>query len=206
MYARSSTIRGRAEALDAGIEYVRDEVMPAMLGMEGCVGLSMIADRESGLCIATSAWRSQEALRASEDQVGALRERIAELLGGPPEVEEWEIAVMHRDHRSQEGSRVRATWVKTDPAEIDRVVDFHKTVTLPMLDGVPGFCSSSEMIDRTTGRGVVTVTFDTAAAAAESRETARGLRERFVQETGAQILDVREFDLVLAHLHAPELV
>ena len=62
------------------------------------------------------------------------------------------------------------------------------------------------MINRGTGTGVVAVSFDSAAAEESSRETARGLREKFVRETREQIVDVEQFDLVLAHLHAPELV
>jgi len=206
MYARSSTFRARPESVDAGIEYTRDEVLPAFLGMDGCLGLSMITDRESGLCIATSAWRSAEARSASEEQVGGLRERMAQTLGGPPEVEHWEIALLHRDHRSQQGARVRATWVQADPAQIERLVDFTKAITLPTLDQTPGFCGCSVLVDRATGKGVVTVSFDSAAAEEDSRETARGLRERFVEQTHERIVDVGQFDLVLAHLHVPELV
>jgi hypothetical protein len=206
MYARSSTFRGRPDSIDAGIEFVRDEVLPTMLVMDGCVGLSMLANRETGLCITTSAWHSLETRNDSEQQVGELRAGIGERLGGAPEVDTWEIALLHRDHWSTEGACVRATWVQADPAEIDRLVDFTKTTTLPMLDDVPGFCSASVLIDRGTGKGVVAVSFDTAAAEENSRGTARGLREKFVNETREQILDVQQFDLVLAHLHAPELV
>ena len=204
MYARSSTFRGRPDSIDAGIEFVRDEVLPTMLVMDGCVGLSMLANRETGLCITTSAWHSLETRTDSEQQVSELRAGIGARLGAAPEVEQWEIALLHRDHWSQEGARVRATWVKT--AEIDNLVDFTKTTTLPTLDEVPGFCSASLMINRGNGTGVVAVSFDTAAAEEASRETARGLREKFVQETREQILDIEQFDLVLAHLHAPELV
>src|SRR5262245_56430985 len=206
MFARSTTIRARPESLDAGIALVRDEVMPPMMRMEGCVGLSMLANRETGLCVTTSAWRSLETRKDSEEEVRRLRARMGEVLGGAPEVQEWEIALLHRDHRSQQGARVRATWVKTDPAEIERLVDFTKTITLPALDESDGFCSASLMIDRATGSGVVAVSFDTAAAEESSRTQARGLRERFVEQTREQIIDVQQFDLVLAHLHAPELV
>ena len=204
MYARSSTFRGRPDSIDAGIDFVRDEVLPTMLVMDGCVGLSMLANRETGLCITTSAWHSLETRTGSEEQVHRLRAQIGDRLGGAPEVDQWEIALLHRDHWSQEGARVRATWVKT--AEIDNLVDFTKNITLPTLDGVPGFCSASLMINRGTGTGVVAVSFDTAAAEENSRETARDLREKFVDETREQILDVEQFDLVVAHLHAPELV
>lgn len=204
MYARSSTFRGRPESIDAGIAFVRDEVLPTILVMDGCVGLSMLANRATGQCITTSAWHSLDSRKDSETQVGELRTRIADHLGGAPEVDQWEIALLHRDHWSQEGARVRVTWVKT--AEIDNLVDFTKTITLRTLDEVTGFCSASLMIDRGTGTGVVAVSFDTAAAEENSRGTARGLREKFVNETRDQILDVEVFDLVLAHLHAPELV
>lgn len=206
MYARSSTFRGRPDSLDAGIEYVRDEVLPTMMGMEGCVGLSMLANRETGLCIATSAWRSLESRKDSEREVRRLRTRIGDLLGGAPEVDQWEIALLHRDHRSRQGARVRATWVQADPADIDRLTEFTRTITLPTLDEADGFCSASLMIDHATGKGVVAVTFDSAAAEENSRGTARSLREKFVKDTGAQIIDVEQLDLVLAHLHAPELV
>jgi len=206
MYARSSTFRARPESVDAGIEYTRDEVLPACMGMEGCVGLSLLANRETGLCISTSAWRTSEARKASEEPIGALRERMAQIFGGPPEVEKWDIALLHRDHRSREGARVRATWVEADAADIERMVDFTKNITLPTLDEQDGFCSASVLMNRATGKGVVTITFDSAAAEENSRVAARGLREKFVEQTGQKILDVQQFDLVLAHLHAPELV
>jgi len=204
MYARSSTFRGRPGSLDDGIEFVCDEVLPSLLEIEGCVGASMLANNETGLCITTSAWQSLETRENSEEQVSELRDQIADRLGGTPEIDKWEIALMHRDHSSREGARVRVTWVKT--AEIDQLIDFTKTVTLPTLDGIDGFCGASLMIDRESGKGVVAVSFDNAAAEENSRGTARGLREKFVQETNEQILDVEVFDLVLAQLHAPELV
>ena len=206
MYARSSTFRGSPDSIEAGIEFVHSEVLPTILVMDGCVGLSMLANRETGHCITVSAWHSLQSRKDSETEVGDLRARIGERLGTTSEVDEWEIALLHRDHRSHEGARARVTWVQTDPAEIDRLVDFTKTTTLPTLEDVPGFCSASLVIDRGTGKGVVAVIFDDAAAEENSRETARGLRERFVHETREQVLDVEQFDLVLAHLHAPELV
>jgi hypothetical protein len=206
MYARSSTFRGPPGSIDAGIEFVHSEVLPTMLVMDGCVGLSMLANHETGHCITVSAWHSLESRRDSETEVGDLRTRIGERLGTSPEVNEWEIALLHRDHRSHEGARARLTWVQTDPSELDRLVDFTRSTTRPALDEVPGFCSASLVIDRSSGKAVDAVVLDDAAAEENSRETARSLRERFANATRAEVLDVEQFDLVLAHLHAPELV
>ena len=104
MYARSTTIQGQPSSIDAGIAHARDSVMPALEGIDGCVGLSLLVDRTSGRCIVTSSWESEEAMRASEEAIRPIRDRAAELLGGSRQVEEWEIAAMHREHRASEGA------------------------------------------------------------------------------------------------------
>src|SRR5262245_32140534 len=133
MYARSTTIQAQTPSIDTGIAHVRDSVMPALEGIDGYVGLSLMVDRTSGRCIATSSWESEEAMRASADSIRPIRERAAELFGGSAQVEEWEVTAMHREHRAGEGACVRATWVKVDPDQIDRGIDFYKTTILPAL-------------------------------------------------------------------------
>ena len=96
MYARSTTIQGDPARMDDGIANVRDDVMPAVRAMDGCVGLSMLADRESGRCIVTTSWRDEQAMHDSEGMVHDMRQRAAEMMGGRAEVKEWEIAVHHR--------------------------------------------------------------------------------------------------------------
>ena len=92
MYARSTTIQGQPSSIDAGIAHTRDSAMPALEGIDGCVGLSLLVDRTSGRCIVTTSWESEEAMRASEESIRPIRDRAAELLGGSRQVEEWEIA------------------------------------------------------------------------------------------------------------------
>jgi hypothetical protein len=40
-----------------GVTHVRDEEMPALLGIDRCVGLTMLVDRQAGRCIVTSCGR-----------------------------------------------------------------------------------------------------------------------------------------------------
>lgn len=206
MFARSTTIRARQELIDAGIAHVRDEVMPALMELEGCIGLSMLTDRQGGRCIATSAWRDEEMMRASDGRLRSVRGRVAELLsGGEPEVEEWEIALLHRDHTSVPGACVRATWVRMDPAGTDRALDVYRTRVLPAMEAMEGMCSSSLLINRGSGRSVSSVTFDSRAALEGSREQAAAIRESGTREAGVDVLDVCEFELALAHLRVPEM-
>ena len=79
MYARSTTIQAQPSSIDAAFAHMRDSVMPALEGIDGCVGLSLLVDRTSGRCIATTSWESEEAMRASEESVRPIRDRAAEL-------------------------------------------------------------------------------------------------------------------------------
>jgi quinol monooxygenase YgiN len=206
VYARSTTIVARPESIDAGIAQVRDEVMPAIMAMDGCIGLSMLVDRESGRCIATSAWQSQDAMRATDEAIQPIRDRLAETMGGSSaQVEEWEIAVLHRDHRSGEGACVRATWVRVDLANLDRAIDVYKLASLPRAEELQGFCSASLLVDRSTGRGVSSVTYDSREAMEENREAAASMRSATAKDAGVEVLDVCEFELAFAHLRVPEL-
>jgi quinol monooxygenase YgiN len=204
MFARSTTIQGDPGAIDTVIAYVRDEVMPTMTAMDGCVGLSMVVDRASGRGIATSSWRDEDALRTSRDQLASYRERAGEMLGGTPQVEEWEVAVMHRDHASADGACCRITWARPD--DLDASVEMWRTRLLGEFEQMDGFCSASLLIDRSRGILCGTVTFDSREALVASRERARELREFADAQVGVTFLDVAEFDLVLAHLRLPELV
>jgi quinol monooxygenase YgiN len=205
VYARSTTIEAQPSSIDAGIAHVRNEVMPALQAIDGCIGVSLLVDRESGRCIATSAWESQEAMRASEERVRPVRDRAAEMFAGNATVEEWEIALLRRDHRSGEGACVRATWLKVQQGQADRSAEFYKQSVLPTLEEVEGFCSASLLINRSSGRAVSSVTFDSREAMERNREQARSLRAARLREMGADQLDVGEFELALAHLRVPEL-
>jgi len=206
MYARSTTIHAQPSSIDAGIAHIRDSVMPALEGIAGCVGLSLLVDRTSGRCIATSSWESEEAMRASEESMRPIRDRAAELFGGNAQVEEWEIAAMHREHRAGEGAWVRATWVKVDPDQLDAGIDFYKTTIVPALDEMDGSCSASLLVDRASGRGVAAATFDNAEAIERNKDKLDRIRATGSQQANAEVLDQCDFELAVAHLRVPELV
>src|SRR6478672_9353487 len=81
MYARSTTVQADPMRIDDGIANVRDEVMPAVMTMPGCMGVSMLVDRESGRCIVTTSWDSEESMSASREGVRAMRQRAGAVMG-----------------------------------------------------------------------------------------------------------------------------
>ena len=174
--------------------------------MDGCIGMSLMVDRNSGRCIATTAWENEEAMRASADRAQQLRNQAAERFGGSiDKVEEWEIAVLHRDHPSREGACVRATWGKGDPAQTDQSIEYYKTSVLPAAENLEGFCSASLLLDRASGRGVSSITFDSREAMERNRDQATAVKNDALRQANLEELDECEFELAVAHLRVPEL-
>jgi quinol monooxygenase YgiN len=206
VHARSTTFQARTSEIDAGIRYVTEQVMAAIMDMEGCIGLSMLVDRESGRCIATSAWADEQSMRAADAALRPMRDQAGTILGGSPQVDEWEIAVLHRDHRTSDSTCVRCTWLQTDAGRLDDAIERFRSEVLPTAEGMSGFCSASLMVDRQSGRAVSSVTWDSQEAMEGSRDAATQLRTGVAEASGAQVQDVAEFDLALAHLRVPELV
>ena len=206
MYARSTTVQARRESIDDGIAQIRDVVMPAIMEIDGCVGLSLMVDRDSGRCIATSAWDTDDAMRASADRVQALRDDAAAAFGGNiDKVEEWEIGALHRERQAGDDARARCTWLQGDPANIDAAIDAFRMAVLPEVQRMDGFCSASMFVDRASGRAASVTAWASRDAMEASREPMNRVRWSVTEQIGARVLEVAEFELPVAHLRVPEM-
>lgn len=191
--------------IDRGIVFVQNEVLSDVLDTPGWVGMSLLVDHSMSRLIATSSWEDEQSMRASTESIRPLRDRlVAEVGGSVPIVEEWEVALMHRDHLAIEGARARVSWLQGDPTSIDQAVDTFRTI-LPRLDALPGFTSASLLVNRSAGRAVSTATYDSAETLTETRAKANELRTYVAEQTGAEVLEVAEFELAVAHLRIPEM-
>ncbi|WTA12250.1 hypothetical protein OH802_22860 [Nocardioides sp. NBC_00850] len=167
--------------------------------IEGCRGLSMLVDRETGHCIATSSWEDEAAMRASDEQLRPLRDRGKDILGGSMQIDEWEIVVMHRSHH---GECARVSWLQGD---LDAMAETFRVGILPELEQTAGFCSASLLMNRSSGLGCATTAWESRAAMEASRSAADNMRSRAASDAGGEIVDVHEFELAYAHLHVPEM-
>ena len=138
-------------------------------------------------------------MSASDDKTRVLRDRGRDILGASMEVDEWEIVVMHRSHH---GECCRVSWLEGD---LDAMTETFRVGILPELEKTSGFCSASLLVNRSTGLGCATTTWETREAMEASREAANDMRDRAASDSGGEIVDVHEFDLAYAHLHVPEM-
>jgi quinol monooxygenase YgiN len=199
MHARSTTFNGKPENIDAGIAFVKNEAGPMLDKIEGCRGLSMLVDRETGQCIATSSWDNEATMLASDEQLRPIRDRGRDILGASMQVDAWEIAVMHR---TQHGECCRVSWLQGD---LDAMTETFRDGILPQLEQTAGFCSASLLVDRSAGLGCATTTWESRAAMEASRAATDDMRSRTASDAGGKIVDVHVYDLAYAHLHVPEM-
>jgi hypothetical protein len=200
MYARSTTFHGRPENIDAGIKFVKNEVASALNQIDGCRGMSLLVDRQTGDCIATSSWSSEESMLASDQHLRSIRDRGHDVLGGTMQIDAWEIAVLWRSHH---GECCRVSWLTGD---VDAMIGTFRVGILPQLERTQGFCSASLLVNRSSGVGCATTAWRDRSAMEASRLAADELRSRLAGDAGGEIAQVQEFELAHSHLHVPEMV
>jgi quinol monooxygenase YgiN len=206
MYARSTTFHGDPHRIDDALHYLRDRAMPALMGMDGFVGLSMLADRTSGRCIVTSSFEDLAALHRSASEMRGIRARAADILQSPQAIQEWQIALVHRERSAPEGARTLVTWCRTDADRLDPLLEAYAESIVPRLSDQPGFCSVSVLADPVEGRSATALTFADDDALQRATAQLAPLLQELGRRYAGEVTDEATFDLVLAHLRVPETV
>ena len=206
MYARSNTIRGLPQNVDAGIAYVTDEVMPTIQQLEGFVGLSMLADRVTGRCIVTASWHDLEAMQASREPLRPTRDRARDVFGGEYAVHEWEIAVLHRVRPTVEGGFCRVVWTQADPVQMVPLLELFRSAVIPGAEAMAGFCSLSLLRDPRAGTSVSAVSYEDRASLDATRKDTMSIGIDLSRQVPFQVTEIAEFEVVMAHLRVPETV
>ena len=209
MYARSTTFRGDPTALDEGVAYTRDKVLPAVQQMDGCVGLSMLVDRTTGRFIVTTSWDDADAMRHSAEAIRGIRQAAITTVRGiesETEVVEWEIGVLHRIRPLPEGAAARVISTRGALGQTDRVTEHFRMHVVPRIGDLAGFCSVSLFVSRESGRCSMATVYEDRQTRGRAKGQAQAIREEFTEHMGMHITDVTEYDVALSHLRVPETV
>ena len=95
MHARVTTLTVDTSKIDDVVDGLRDNDIPNFEQMDGFKGMTILVDRDSGKVSGTTFWESEEAMKATEEQVKDARKRAAEAGGasGEPNVYRFEVAL-----------------------------------------------------------------------------------------------------------------
>jgi heme-degrading monooxygenase HmoA len=95
MFARVSTIEGKADRIDDGIKDYREHVVPEVKKMTGFKGGYLLVDRKTGKTLSITLWDTEKDLQASTRAANKLRANASQTVAAAmaPKVEIYEVAV-----------------------------------------------------------------------------------------------------------------
>jgi heme-degrading monooxygenase HmoA len=93
VFARISTIQGRADNIDDAIAEYRS-ALSQISEVAGNKGAFLLVDRGSGKAVGATLWDSEQSMTDSREQANRARQQAADESGGEVQaVEEYEVAV-----------------------------------------------------------------------------------------------------------------
>jgi len=194
MQVRAITITGVTN-VDAGVDLIRDQVLPICHGLQGYLGTTVSADRANGLVGILTMWASVEDRDASNDALAQSRVDVANVLGGTFTVENYEQVVLEVVGIPTVGSALSVARLSMSPDKVDENVAYFKSTPLPEMVATPGVQAVRNLINRETGQGIVGVVFSdqdalmaAAGAAVARREAATSMGITFESISIREIL------------------
>jgi heme-degrading monooxygenase HmoA len=199
MFVRVNTVTG-AKNMDAGVEFLRDKVVQELKGQKGFRGLTASGNRSTGDFGILGLWDSLEDLNASDSAVSKIRQEAIAIIGGEISVATMEQMVGEVARpQNLVGCPLRLVRVKMDPAKVDEHIAFFRSDVLPELKGAPGFLAVRNMVDRSTGEGVVGTIWADEDSMRSSEATAEERRQRAATR-GVQLSEPTYRTILFSHL------
>jgi heme-degrading monooxygenase HmoA len=93
----------------------------------------------------------------------------------------------------------RVTSVKIDPAKLDQGVANFKEKVVPMARTAPGYAGVALLLNRETGEGGGVTYWNTLADMNAAEQVGQQARRQSSEATGAEVLDVDRFEIVLVN-------
>lgn len=207
MYGRMTRIQIPPDAVEKGIAFFNENVVPNARSTPGNAGAVLLVDRKAGTAIGITLWETTEALNASEQFGISSRTQSAAATGGSiVNVDRYEQVIADRAQPPKAGAFVRLNSVAGMPDRIDNVIKFMQKQVLPVLQSQKGYRATLMSVDRMTGRSTVSTVWDTMADLEASEPTVSGLRRDAADAAGASDVKVEIFETAFAEINQPSRV
>jgi heme-degrading monooxygenase HmoA len=200
MYLRVTRVQSPPDAIEKGISYFKEKVVPAARATPGNAGAVLLVDRKTGSAVGLTLWETAHALSASEQMGITSRTQSAAAMGGSiVNVERFEQVIQERTQPPKAGTFVRLNTVVGAPEKIDNAIKFIQKA-LPELKAQRGFRGLIMNVDRMTGRSTVASIWDTLADLEASELKVTGLRRDAADAAGAADVKVEIFETAFAEI------
>jgi heme-degrading monooxygenase HmoA len=193
MFTRVVQLRG-AKDIDAGLAFVRDTVTPVLRQQHGFRGVTVSADRAGGVFGVLTLWETESDRDASDSALLKVREEATKFIGGEMTVDTYEEVALEMVGPPSVGASLLVRSISMDPGKIEENVEFFKETVLPQIKASPGFLAVRNMINRSTGEGIVgtvwadAASMDAAAEMAQQRQAQAAGRVNFGEQSKREVL------------------
>ena len=183
MYTRVTTLSG-VKDIDGFVAAMQETSLAELRAQRGYKGLSVSADRSSGVVGTMTLWETEADRDASDSALSKLREDTRAQFASDMKIDTFEERAVEFSRAPEVGSSLMVTRISMDPAKVDEHLGHFEREILPQIKATPGFRTLRTMIDPGTGNGIVGSVWDdeqsmqAAADAAMARRpdaTARGV-------------------------------
>ena len=203
MYVRVTRVQSPPDAIEKGIAYFTENVVPAAKAAKGNAGQVLLVDRKTGAAVGITLWETAQALSASEQMGMTSRTQSAAAMGGSiVNVERFEQVIQDRAQAPKAGTFVRLNTVPGDPEKIDGAIKFIEK-SLPTIKAQKGYRGLIMNVDRMTGWGTVSSIWDSLADLEASESKVSGLRRDAADAAGAADVKVEIFEVAFADITQP---
>ncbi len=203
MYVRVTRVQSPPDAIEKGIAYFTENVVPAAKAAKGNAGQVLLVDRKTGAAVGITLWETAQALSASEQMGMTSRTQSAAAMGGSiVNVERFEQVIQDRAQPPKAGTFVRLNTVPGDPEKIDGAIKFIEK-SLPTIKAQKGYRGLIMNVDRMTGWGTVSSIWDSLADLEASESKVSGLRRDAADAAGAADVKVEIFEVAFADITQP---
>ena len=176
MQVRVITISGVTN-VDAGVNLIRDQVLPICQAQKGYLGTTVSADRANSLVGIITMWETAEDREASNDALAQSRIDVANAVGGSFTVENYEQVVMEANAMPAVGSALSVARLSMSPDQMDANIDYFRSTPMPEMLATSGVQAVRNLVNRETGQAIVGVVFSDADAMAAAAGAAASRRE-----------------------------
>jgi heme-degrading monooxygenase HmoA len=176
MHVRITTITGATD-LDAGLEEVRQR-SGYIRKLSGCQGLALAVDRIGKKAHVITVWDSEGDIDAADadPQVQEIRAKGKVAFGATDQnAERFEVATA--GGVVSEGNSLLTRYFSVDPGRADEILERFRNEVLPDIEGMAGFVTAAQFIDRATGRGATGTVWEDDASREAANEATQKYRD-----------------------------
>ena len=174
-----------------GSEGFESNALPMLKQAPGFIGVVLIANREAGEGGSVAYWEDEQSAEAAESKMGEMRKaQLSEQGMTETESHGGELVltdVKDPNRQPQAGLFLRSNDATIEPTKLDPVIAMMRDKVIPELRKQPGYVNGNMIVNRKTGRSIISSGWETAEQRKASNAAVSGLRGEAEDIAGAKV-------------------